>query len=121
MRRGITCDSTRKVQHLQEPRRWRAAPRAARARFLDVFGHELGHEADGGEGQRQEAGERPEAEHGHQKDRDDDLVERARERDEAAAEQVDPAGREVARRADATGIDSSTPTRWTVTVIVRLS
>jgi hypothetical protein len=41
---------------------------------LDVLGKELRQEADGREGQGQEAGERAEAEDRHQQDRDDDLL-----------------------------------------------
>jgi hypothetical protein len=68
------------------------------------------------------AGKRPEAEHRHQKDGDDDLVERARQSDEAAAEQVDPASAPgCAPRRAPPGSTAATPTAVEVTVMVRLS
>ena len=89
---------------------------------LDVLGQQLGEEADGRERQRQEAGERAEAEHRHEEDGDDDLLEGAADGDDGAADSSRPASGAMLRAAPMPiGIEMSTPTTVEVSVMVRLS
>ena len=57
---------------------------------------QLRDEADRGDDESHDAGERAEAERLHEQDRDDDRMERAAERDEAARRPADPDRRQVA-------------------------
>ena len=58
-----------------------------------------GHETDGGEGQRQHARKRPEAEHHHEQNGDDDLLKRPRDGNDGAAQGIDGQRGNVACRA----------------------
>ena len=69
-----------------------------RVHVLDVLGEQLAVEADGGERQRHDAGERAEAEQLDEEDGEDDLLEAARHREDAAAEIVDRSRRDVLAR-----------------------
>ena len=74
------------IDHLR-PARARCADRfnLRRVDLLDVFGQQLGEEADSGERQRQKSRERPEAEYRDEEDRDDDLLDCPAKRDDRAA------------------------------------
>src|SRR5690606_11671019 len=54
--------------------------------LVDIVSEQLGEKAHGGERKREEAGQRAEPEHRDEEDRDDDLLEGAGQRDDAAAE-----------------------------------
>jgi hypothetical protein len=64
---------------------------------------------------------RAEAEDRHQQDGDDDLVERPRECDDAAADEVDRKRRDVARAPSPIGIEIRMPTTVEATVMITLS
>src|SRR3546814_17632805 len=69
-----------------------------RVHVLDVFGQQLAVEADGRHRQGDEAGEGAEAEQLYKEDREDHLLEAARQREHATAAVVDRRGCQVARR-----------------------
>lgn len=65
--------------------------------ILDVLGQELGEKSDGRKRQRQKARQGPEPDHGDEEDGDDDLLKRARDCDQGAADEIDRGWCNVAR------------------------